>query len=638
MLHEALAQRLHLSAAQNKQLQAAGFTTCRQLLWALPYRYEDMSRVTPSAQWQEGESACVEAEIQSASQMARLFQVTLRCADGALLQLLYFHTYPQLKSAFRVGRWGRFYGKLQSYRAYWQMAHPKICWQEAGYPRQPEPCYRGRLNAKLRQKALNSCLQALDDVEALPLPNHLSFKSALSLLHHGADEATRQSALNRLKIEEACAQLIALKRLAQMQPVQALNLDAAAMQQAIEALPFALTEGQKQVWQDIQRDLARPQAMWRLLQGDVGSGKTVLAWLSALQAVQAGGQALLLVPTEILMHQHERAFQRFNAPHGLRIECLSSKQRSALAAIADGRVHIIIATHAALNENVRYQRLLLQIIDEQHRFGVAQRLRLQQKQALHTLMMSATPMPQSLALTQYGDLALSLLKEKPAGRQAVQTRVYEALRRAEIIQRVGHLCRQGQQAYWIVPAIDEDAGRNNIEDLRQQLQQALPDVALAVLHGRLNQAAQQQAMQSFISGESALLLATTMVEVGVDVPRASVMVIEQAECFGLSQLHQLRGRVGRGQQAAYCLLLYEQLNPQAAARFAAFRQHHDGFVLAELDAQQRGTGDWLGEAQSGRAAFSFLNMPQDEALWQQAKALVAQGVLDEALLFERWFA
>ena len=412
----------------------------------------------------------------------------------------------------------------------------------------------------------------------------------------------------------------------------ALPADAPLLRDFRAALPYTLTRAQERVCAEIAADLAQATPMMRLVQGDVGSGKTIVALAACLQAIAAGSQAVLMVPTELLAEQHAANIRRLLAGLPVTLTTLTSKmagaeKRAALAAIADGSAQLIIGTHAVFQEHVAYARLALVVIDEQHRFGVHQRLQLQEKTAdyaAHQLVLTATPIPRTLAMSLYGELDLSIIDTLPAGRRPIQTNVVTNQKRDTVIERVGANCRSGRQAYWVCPLIEESDALEceNAAATAEQLQTLLPDIRVALIHGKMANDERQAAMAAFVTGEAQLLVATTVIEVGVDVANATLMIIENAERFGLAQLHQLRGRVGRGSEQSYCLLMYQPpLGDTAQRRLRIMRETTDGFRIAEEDLAIRGAGELLGTRQTGEAMFRVAKLPLDADLLGETERL-----------------
>jgi len=487
--------------------------------------------------------------------------------------------------------------------------------------------------------------------EVLP-PGLPTLKQALQLLHHptpqtpiAALEDRSHPAWERLKFEELLAQqlsqLEAKRERARLQ-APALKAEPGGLpEQLLAALPFSLTGAQHRVCEEIAADLARPQPMHRLLQGDVGSGKTVVAALAAAVAIGAGWQCALMAPTELLAEQHFRKLVQWLEPLGIRVAWLSGSRKGKarqqmVDMVASGEAGLVVGTHAVIQQDVNFHRLGLAIVDEQHRFGVAQRLALRSKLEAstlepHLLMMSATPIPRTLAMTYFADLAVSTIDELPPGRTPVLTKVFADGRRDEVIARIADEVEAGRQVYWVCPLIEESEALDlrNATETHAELCAALPGRSVGLLHGRMPAADKAAVMAEFSAGRMQVLVATTVIEVGVDVPNASLMVIEHAERFGLSQLHQLRGRVGRGAVASICVLLYTgPLSPSGKARLKAMAGTNDGFEIARLDLEIRGPGEFMGARQSGDALLRFADLAQDAPLLEQAREAAA-------LLFSR---
>ena len=482
---------------------------------------------------------------------------------------------------------------------------------------------------------------------------------ALRELHHPAPgrqvDAADDPALTRLALEEILAQHLSLRRrrLRNAQYRAPLINHTELANQFLEGLSFTLTGAQRRVSDEIATDLARQAPMQRLVQGDVGSGKTVVACLAAVMAIDAGYQTALMAPTEILSDQHLASFRDWLAPLGLAAVQLKGRQKSAerraaLAAVADGSAAVVVGTHALFQDGVTFANLGLVIIDEQHRFGVAQRLALTQKSPAgdlrpHQLVMTATPIPRTLAMTAYADLDTSVIDELPPGRTPVTTAVVPDTRRDELTSRVREACLDGRQAYWVCPLIEESETLNAeaATSRFEELVAALPELSVGLVHGRLAPTEKQAVMAAFKRGDIALLVATTVIEVGVDVPNASLMIIENAERLGLSQLHQLRGRVGRGAARSSCLLLYRTpLSRLAKERLTVMRETNDGFVVAEKDLELRGPGEVLGTRQTGAMSFRIADLARDRGLLpvvRRAATIIEQRAPGTAeRLIERW--
>jgi ATP-dependent DNA helicase RecG len=528
------------------------------------------------------------------------------------------------------------------------MAHPRfrVLRGEVPLPAALTPIYP--TTAGLGQSALRRLIEgALSRVELDDtLPEEISrrlglcgFREAIETLHHprpGADPAAfvgrALPAWKRMKFDELLAQQLSLRkhyRERKSRSAPALAPKGVYTSALIERLPFRLTRAQQRAWEEIERDLREPHPMHRLLQGDVGSGKTVVAVLAALRAVENGMQAAVMAPTEILAEQHFRKFSEWLRPLGVEIAWLSGNQtkkerESARAAIASGKARVALGTHALFQERVSFPALGLAVVDEQHRFGVSQRLALRTKgQDLHQLMMSATPIPRTLSMSYYADLDVSVIDELPPGRTPVVTKLVADSRRSEVVKRIRDACVAGGQAYWVCPLIEES------EQLQLQtalethaaLSGELPELRVGLIHGRLKSAEKAQTMAAFQAGRIQLLVGTTVIEVGVDVPNASLMVIEHAERFGLAQLHQLRGRVGRGAAESVCVLLYQNpLGEAARRRLKVIFENNDGFAIAREDLLLRGPGEYLGARQSGAPLLRFANLSEDADLLEAARA------------------
>ena len=669
-----------LSAPQ-KALRKLGLVRDIDLALHLPLRYEDETRLLKLRDARVGEVVQIEGEVtqqEVAYRPRRQLLVTLHDGSDACL-LRFFNFYPSQLKQMAVGARLRVRGELHGGFAGLSMMHPAV--RAAGGPLAEAltPIYPtvAQLPQPYLRRAVLAALARADLSETLPpdLPDapgnarRLSLRQALDFLHQPTPEASLAAlqdhshpAWQRLKLEELLAQQLSqLQARRQRQRLRAplLATHPGGLHDALlAALPFALTAAQRRVGQELARDLARPQPMHRLLQGDVGSGKTVVAALAACIAMDAGWQCALMAPTEILASQHFAKLADWLAPLlAARGQCVAwlgggqkKKERSAmLAAIESGQAALVVGTHAVIQQQVRFARLGLAVIDEQHRFGVQQRLDLRRKQpqaapgadgaaaaasaaaeaALtepHLLMMSATPIPRTLAMSYYADLDVSTLNELPPGRTPVVTKLVAAHRRAEVIERIRTQVAQGRQVYWVCPLIEESEALDlrNATATHAELAAALPGATVGLLHSRMPAADKQAVMAAFTGGRMAVLVSTTVIEVGVDVPNASLMVIEHAERFGLSQLHQLRGRVGRGSAASACVLLYEapeggRLGETARARLKAMAETADGFEIARRDLEIRGPGEFLGARQSGAALLRFADLSEDSALLQWAR-------------------
>ena len=624
----------------------------------LPLRWEDETRLVAIGRVRDGELAQVEgvvSECRVEQRSRRQLLVRLEDDSGELL-LRFLNFYPSQQKLLAVGRRVRARGEVRAGFFGREMVHPafKAVEEGAALPTSLTPVYptTAALPQSYLRKAVVSALARAPLSELLPAdlqPTGLpTLAEALQRLHHpppGADlpamEDRSHPAWQRLKFDELLAQqlsqLEAQRERAQLK-APALPPLADGLRLALgAALPFTLTAAQRRVVQEIDADLARPQPMHRLLQGDVGSGKTVVAALAAATAIDRGWQCALMAPTEILAEQHFRKLVGWVEPLGVTVAWLTGSRKGKtrtgmVEQVASGQAMLVVGTHAVIQQDVAFARLGLAIVDEQHRFGVAQRLALRQTleaQALepHLLMMSATPIPRTLAMTYFADLDVSTIDELPPGRTPVLTKVFADGKRAQVVERIRDEVARGRQVYWVCPLVEESEHLDlqNATETHAQLGQALPGAMVGLLHGRMKAAEKAAVMSLFTQGQMQVLVATTVIEVGVDVPNASLMVIEHAERFGLSQLHQLRGRVGRGAVASVCVLLYTApLSDTGKARLKAMAETTDGFEIARRDLEIRGPGEFMGSRQSGDALLRFADLQADSALLQQARALAPQ--------------
>ncbi len=576
-------------------------------------------------------------------------------AEGLVLRFFHFRNsqLAQFKQAIEQGRQVRAFGEVRGGLAGAEMIHPRYRFVHPDEPL-PEaltpvyPAAAGVAQARLRAKVLEA-LDAgpLEDTVPPDLRAKFGlrpFEESVRLLHRPlpgialASLAERtHPAWRRVKFDELLAQQLSLRfayRRRRSRAAPVLRPDGALLKAFVSRLPFRLTRAQTRALNEVLRDLAEPHPMQRLLQGDVGSGKTIVAAIACLAAADAGRQAAVMAPTEILSEQHARKFREWLEPLGVRIVWLHGslsqrEKKPALAAIASGEAQIAIGTHALVQEGVEFARLGLAVVDEQHRFGVQQRLTLRRKgddTVPHQLMMSATPIPRTLSMTYFADLDISVIDELPPGRRPVTTRLFAAGRRAEVLERIRAACEEGQQAYWVCPVIeDSKKGVQTAVETHATLSTELADLRVGLLHGRLPAADKAAVMQRFAAGDIQLLVATTVIEVGVDVPNASLMVIESAERFGLAQLHQLRGRIGRGPRESVCILLFgEPLADTARERLKIIYENADGFAIARRDLDLRGPGEYLGERQSGQPLLRFADLERDVDLVEIAVAAAAE--------------
>ena len=690
-------------SAPQRAMEKLGLRRDIDLALHLPLRYEDETRVTPITEARDGEPVQVEGVVtDSRVEFRPRRQLVARLADGTgELLLRFLHFYPSHQRALAVGARLRVRGEPRGGFLGREMVHPAFKAVNDATPLAEAltPVYptSAQLPQAYLRKAVAVALARAPLAELLPagsLPAGLpALKDALHDLHHpspGVPLATLEDrshpAWQRLKFDELLAQQ--LSQLAAQQARGRLRAPALRArpgglhERLLAALPFRLTAAQQRVAQEIARDLAVPRPMHRLLQGDVGSGKTVVAALAAAVAIDTGWQCALMAPTEILAEQHFRKLVGWLAPlvdrQGGGVAWLTGSRKGRartqmLERVASGEAVLVVGTHAVIQDDVAFAKLGLAIVDEQHRFGVAQRLQLRRKlesAALepHLLMMSATPIPRTLAMSYFADLDVSTIDELPPGRTPIVTKLFADGKRDEVIARIREAVAQGRQAYWVCPLVEESdkaaglaaqahagvagvkarsAGRSqhldlqNATDTHAQLSEALPGTMVGLLHGRMAAAEKAAVMSLFSGGAMAVLVATTVIEVGVDVPNASLMVVEHAERFGLAQLHQLRGRVGRGAVASVCVLLYTApLSETGKARLKAMAETTDGFEIARRDLEIRGPGEFLGARQSGDALLRFADLGQDATLLEAARALAPRLLAEHPAAarahVERW--
>jgi len=622
----------------------------------LPHRYEDETRVTAADRAPPGTPVLIEARVKRAEIAFRPRRQLVVHADGIVLRFFNFYgsQLKQFQRAVEEGRKVRAFGEIRGGWFGIEMAHPRyrIVADDEPLPDALTPIYpaaAGVPQATLRVKVLEA-LDAgpLDDTvppelrERYALP---ALDESLRLLHRpppGIDAGLlgerTHPAWRRVKFDELLAQQLSLRfayRHRRRRRAPVLRADGRLLSAFAQRLPFKLTRAQTRAMNEVLRDLVQRHPMQRLVQGDVGSGKTIVAAIACLAAADADHQAAVMAPTEILSEQHARKFGEWLAPLGVRIAwlhgSLSARERKrALAAIAGGEANIAIGTHALVQKGVEFARLGLAVIDEQHRFGVQQRLTLRRKGEAtvpHQLMMSATPIPRTLSMTYFADLDVSVIDELPPGRQPVATRLFSATRRGELLARIRAACAEKQQVYWVCPVIEEskEGDVQTALETHALLANELGELRVGLLHGRLPPADKAAVMADFVAGRTDLMVCTTVIEVGVDVPNASLMVIESAERFGLAQLHQLRGRIGRGARESVCILLYgEPLSEPARARLKVIYESTNGFEIAERDLELRGPGEYLGERQSGEALLRFADLERDGELVDQAIAAASE--------------
>jgi ATP-dependent DNA helicase RecG len=638
----------------------------------LPMRYEDETQVflIQDASRMHGTTVQVEGVVTDSDiQYRPRRQLIVKINDDSgMLTLRFLNFYGSQVTQMAVGKHLRVRGEMRHGFFGDEMVHPTVKAVEPGapLPQALTPVYPASegLSQALLRKAITDAMSRIDWRDTLPESVRtslqlLAFEPAIRLLHNPPPDVDAYALLERthpawtrVKFDELLAQQLSMKRAQaarRQQGAPALPVVGALSDALLQALPFTLTEAQQRVLQEIRTDLLAHYPMQRLLQGDVGSGKTVVAALAAAQAIDSGYQAALMAPTEILAEQHFRKIESWLTPLGVNIAWLTGSLRKrekdeAKTRIESGAAKLVIGTHALIQQEVEFARLGLVIVDEQHRFGVAQRLTLRNKgvgSVPHQLMMSATPIPRTLAMTYFADLEVSVIDTLPPGRTPIVTRLVAQERRDEVITRVHAAALEGRQVYWVCPLIEESEALQlqTATDTHALLSAALPDLRVGLVHGRLKPAEKQATMDAFAQGQIHVLVATTVIEVGVDVPNASLMVIEHAERFGLSQLHQLRGRVGRGAAASACLLLFQgPLGSVAQQRLAIMRESSDGFEIARRDLEIRGPGEFLGARQSGQAMLRFADLEKDQWLVERARDLAAALLAQQPAVAEAHLA
>ncbi|MFH1813587.1 MAG: ATP-dependent DNA helicase RecG [Pseudomonadota bacterium] len=658
------------SEALAAALDKLGLGADAALVLHFPLRYEDETRLTPLAQARAGAPVQVEVEV-SASEVKfkpRRQLIVSAFDDSGTVTLRFFNFYPSQQKQLATGRRVRLFGDITPGFFGAEMLHPRVrsVGDDTPLPDRLTPVYpttAGLSQASLR-RAIDEALARVSLEDSLPDALRrqyglIPFAEAVDALHRPRPgESLRDMderlapAWRRIKFDELLAQQISLKRAhdaRRSRDAPSLAGKGALIKRFLAALPFRLTGAQARAWKEICADLAQPFPMQRLLQGDVGSGKTVVAALACLRAVEAGYQAAFMAPTEILAEQHYRKLAGWLEPLGIRVAWLSGSlkvrdKRAMKALIASGEAPIAVGTHALIEDAVDFARLGAAVVDEQHRFGVRQRLALRAKAggiSPHQLMMSATPIPRTLAMSYYADLDVSVIDELPPGRTPVLTKLISAARREQVIARVRDACAVGAQAYWVCPLIEESETLQlqTAIDTHEQLVAACADLKVGLVHGRMKPDEKAAVMAAFVAGDIDLLVATTVIEVGVDVPNASLMVIEHAERFGLSQLHQLRGRVGRGSRESACVLLYEgPLSQTARERLRVIHAYTDGFMIAAEDLKLRGPGEFIGSRQSGQPLLRFADLLLDEALVELAREAAATLLRDDVAAAERHLA
>ena len=663
-----------------ENLQKLGIEKVQDLFFHLPLRYQDRTRVYPIGSTHHAQEVMIVGVVEHSQiifKHRRMMIVTLSDASG-FITLRFFHFSNAQQKSFSRGTRVSCFGEVRISNTNREMVHPEYRILQGDAPLQLSdtltpiyPTTKGlqqRTLLRLVGEALKQ-LAALDDLipaEIIQQYQQIELHQALRILHQPTPNisasdllARSHPAQQRVIFEELLAHHLSLRKLREQRKKVsgiALKNQHKYFIQLRKSLPFKLTNAQLRVIDEINQDLQQAHPMNRLVQGDVGSGKTLVAAAAALDAIEAGFQVALMAPTEILAEQHFRSFSQWLQPLKLKVTHLSGKQkvadkRDALENIALGSSHLAVGTHALFQDDVQFQKLGLIIIDEQHRFGVHQRLALREKgkqpqQSFypHQLVMTATPIPRTLAMTTYADMDYSVIDELPPGRTPVKTVVISNSRRADIVERINRVCaNDGAQVYWVCTLIEESEALQcqNAEETWELLKEALPDLNIGLIHGRMKSDEKENIMSQFKAGQIQLLVATTVIEVGVDVPNASLMIIENAERLGLAQLHQLRGRVGRGSKASSCVLMYQTpLSQNARKRLEALRNSNDGFEIAQIDLQIRGPGEVFGTRQTGELQFKIANLVDDQQLLPQVQQ-AAQQLIDnypdsvEALI-QRW--
>ena len=662
-----------VGAAAATLLEKLHIFSTDDLLFHLPRDYEDRSTIIPMNQLVVGRSYLLEGEVRSVDfppgkkkSLAALLQ-----DDSGKVTLRFYHIYKGLTDRIKIGQRLRIFGEVRIGARGLELYHPEIqvIQQHTALPKTQltaiYPSTEGLTQPKLREY-VRQALQYHSDELAELLPkkysNGYELKEALHYIHEPPTDANMlqlnqgsHPAQQRLIFEELVAhQVSLLTRRAYIRQIAAprFNSSKVLAKHLLDGLPFQMTNAQKRVSKEILHDLKQDQPMLRLVQGDVGAGKTLVAAVAACHALEADWQVALMAPTEILAEQHYLNFKRWFEPLGIEVAWLSGKQKGKARAQAEqqikqGHAQLIVGTHALFQDNVEFSKLGLVIIDEQHRFGVDQRLALRNKGTdqftPHQLVMTATPIPRTLAMSAYGDLDTSIIDELPPGRTPIQTVTIPLDRREQVLQRIASNCREGKQAYWVCTLVEqsETLDAQAAEATYQEIKERFPDINIGLVHGKMKADEKQSVMQAFKDNQLQLLIATTVIEVGVDVPNASIMVIENAERLGLSQLHQLRGRVGRGATASFCALLYKTpLSQNGQERLSILRESNDGFVIAEKDLEIRGPGELLGTKQTGDMGFRVARLERDDHLLSQAHYVAAQILKDYPQhadgLLKRW--
>ncbi|QPF38277.1 ATP-dependent DNA helicase RecG [Acinetobacter sp. TTH0-4] len=662
-----------VGSASAALLEKLNIFTTDDLLFHLPRDYEDRSTIIPMNQLIVGRSYLLEGIVKGVDfpPGKRKSMAVLLQDDFAKVTLRFYHIYKALTDRAKIDQRLRIFGEVRVGARGLELYHPEIqlITEHTPLPKTEltaiYPATDGLTQPKLRQYVKQALIQHSDDLPELLPPqftNGYVLKQALEYIHQPPVNANMlqlaqgsHPAQQRLIFEELVAhQISLLSRRAYIQQIAAPAFSPSKnfAKQLLATLPFRMTDAQSRVCKEIVADLKQNKPMLRLIQGDVGAGKTLVAGVTACHALEEGWQVALMAPTEILAEQHYLNFKKWFEPLGLNVSWLSGKQKGKARANAEhlikqGSANLVVGTHALFQENIEFAKLGLVIIDEQHRFGVDQRLALRNKgthnTTPHQLVMTATPIPRTLAMSAYGDLDTSVIDELPPGRTPIQTVTIPLERREEVLHRIASNCGEGKQAYWVCTLVEqsETLDAQAAEATYQEMTERFPHLNIGLVHGKMKAQDKQAVMQQFKENQLQLLIATTVIEVGVDVPNASIMVIENAERLGLSQLHQLRGRVGRGATASFCALLYKSpLSQNGQERLRILRESNDGFVIAEKDLEIRGPGELLGTKQTGDMGFRVAKLERDDHLLNQAHH-VAQQILKDypenaTALLKRW--
>lgn len=663
------------SGPLNERLAKLGLVSDWDFVLHLPLRYEDETSITPIASLAPGLDAQIEGVVTDAHNN-RFGQLEAWIEDGTdTLKARFIHYYPSVKESMQEGKRVRLFGSVRrAWGGGMEMVHPKVRKPiaENNLPKTLTPVYpsgegitqpwlRKRINRALLDVDIKDLLTS-EELKALGLP---PLRQAIEFLHHPDSSAKLEAlqertdpAWERIKFDELLAQQIALRQSRALRDrTKAPKLffpkgnQESLSAKFFHSLPFKLTNAQLRVWKEIYESLSSERPMNRLVQGDVGSGKTVIAALAACQAIDNGYQAALMAPTEILAEQHFKKIINWLEPFGVRVVWLSGKQkakekREALSAIAQG-AELVVGTHAIIQPDVQFKALGIAIVDEQHRFGVNQRLALRaEKDGLlpHLLMLSATPIPRTLAMSYLADVDVSVIDELPPGRQEISTKLVSMTRKADLIEWLAKALSSGIQAYWVCPLIEESEKMDltAATETYEMIKQILPQFQIELLHGKMSAEEKNEIMARFVRGQTKLLVSTTVIEVGVDVPNAAIMVIEHAERFGLAQLHQLRGRVGRGTLKSFCFAIFgDHLSQTGKERLNVFKDTNDGFEISRKDLELRGPGEFLGARQSGAALLKFADFEKDSKLVEKAMALADKWIRENdpraPLHAARWY-